>query len=44
MKFTETWLYDYITNSIDINEYQVWRGDRKGREGGGRVIYLHEDF
>ena len=24
--------------------YQIWRGDRKGREGGGTAIYIHEDF
>ena len=44
MNFTETWLDDSITNIININGYQVWRGDRKGRKGGGTAIYLHEDF
>ena len=44
MNFTETWLDDSINNIIDINGYQVWRGDRKGRQGGGTAIYLHEDF
>ncbi|CAL4121129.1 unnamed protein product, partial [Meganyctiphanes norvegica] len=44
MNFTETWLDNLITNDINIKGYQVFRGDRKGRRGGGTAIYLNEDF
>ncbi|CAL4093828.1 unnamed protein product [Meganyctiphanes norvegica] len=44
MNFTETWLDNLITNDINIKGYQVFRGDRKERRGGGTAIYLNEDF
>ena len=44
MNFTETWLDDSIANIIDIKIYQIWGGDRKGREGGGTAIYSHVEF
>ena len=43
MNFTETWLDDSIANIIDIKKYQIWRSDRKGRDGGGTAIYIHEE-
>ena len=44
MNFTETWLDDSIANIIDIKKYQIWRSDRKGRDGGGTAIYVNEEF
>ena len=40
---TETWLKPYITDAqIAIPNYNVLRADRKNRERGGTLMYLHE--
>lgn len=42
---TETWLKPHITNAqIAIPKYQIIRSDRKVRERGGTLIYIHEDL
>ena len=41
----ETWLKSYISDAqIAIPHYQIVRSDRKHRERGGALIYLHEDL
>ena len=44
INFTETWLNESITEDINIKGYQIFRCDRKGREGGGVAIYLKDDY
>ncbi len=46
---TETWLDSTIKDVVEIEGYNIFRGDRKrregesqDREGGGTAIYLHE--
>lgn len=42
---SETWLKPYISNAqISIPKYQTVRADREGRERGGALLYIHEDF
>ena len=42
---TETWLKEYISDAqINIPKYQTVRADRKNRERGGALLYIHEDF
>ena len=39
---TETWFTDTISDAqTEINNYQCFRSDRKGRRGGGCALYLH---
>ena len=39
---TETWLNDCITDAfLDIQNYVLYRADRRGRSGGGVCLYLH---
>lgn len=42
---TETWLKPHITNAqIAIPKYQALRSDRKQRDRGGTLMYIHEDI
>ena len=42
---TETWLKPYTTDAqIKINGYNVYRADRKHREHGGALLYVHQDI
>ena len=38
----ETWLNEHITNKADIQNYNVFRSDRKGGIKGGVAIYVYE--
>ena len=40
MNFTETWFNKNTQNDIEIKGYQLHRGDREKREGGGAAIYI----
>ena len=40
MNFTETWLNQTIQDDVKIEGYNLYRGDRKGRDGGGSAIYI----
>ena len=45
LALTETWLKSHIKDAqIAIPQYQIVRGDREGRERGGALLYIHEDF
>ena len=44
MNFTETWLNDYIEKDIKIDGYQLYRGDRKNKGGGGVAIYIKNEY
>ena len=42
---TETWLSPNITNdAISINNYHVYRKDRRLHLGGGIMLYVHNDI
>ena len=42
---TETWLKPHVTDAqIKIPHYQIIRADRKQRERGGALLYIHEDL
>ena len=41
----ETWLQAHVTDAqINIPHYQIIRSDRKKRDRGGALMYLHEDL
>ena len=42
MNLTETWLDDTIEEIVEIEGYNIFRGDRKNRERGGTAIYVHD--
>merc|ERR1739838_1122355 len=42
MNFTETWLDENKQEDMKIKEYQLYRGDRIGKNGGGTAIYVKE--
>ena len=44
MNFTETWLNETIQDDVKIEGYNLHRGDRKGRDGGGTAIYIREEY
>ena len=44
MNFTETWLNETIQDDVKIEGYNLYRGDRKGRDGGGSAIYIREEY
>ena len=45
LALTETWLKSHIKDAqIAIPQYQIVRADREGRERGGALLYIHEDF
>jgi len=44
MNFTETWLNETIQGDPKIEGYNLYRGDRKGRMGGGTAIYVKEEY
>ena len=50
MILTETWLRDHTNAELKIEEYEIFRSDRKrhksrfGRCSGGVAIYVREDF
>ena len=42
---TESWLKSYITNKqIHIEGFNAYRSDRKSRDRGGALLYVHEDI
>ena len=42
---SETWLKSHISEAqISIPKYQIVRADRQGRDRGGALLYIHEDF
>ena len=43
MNLTETWLDDTIEEIVEIEGYNIFRGDRKNRERGGTAIYVHDE-
>ena len=42
MNLTETWLDSTIKDVVEIEGYNLFRGDRKNRGGGGAAIYVHD--
>jgi hypothetical protein len=45
MAITESWLKGYITDAqIKIPHYNAYRSDRSKRQGGGTLLYIHEDL
>ena len=42
MNFTETWLDENKQEDMKIKGYQLYRGDRIGKNGGGTAIYVKE--
>ena len=42
MNITETWLNEEIKEGADIENYNIYRGDRKDRQRGGTAIYLYD--
>ena len=44
MNFTETWLNETVQGDPKIEGYNLFRGDRKGRVGGGTAIYVKEEY
>ena len=42
MNFTETWLDENKQEDMKIKGYQLFRGDRIGKNGGGTAIYVKE--
>ena len=44
MNFTETWLSETMQEDMKIKGYQLYRGDRKGKNGGGTAIYVQEKY
>ena len=44
MNFTETWLNETIQQDEEIEGYQIFRCDRKGRDGGGTAIYVKDTY
>ena len=44
MNFTETWLNETIQDDLNIEGYNLHRGDRKGRTGGGTAVYVREEY
>jgi hypothetical protein len=43
---TESWLYDYIPNSLvfDCNKYNVFRHDRVNSRGGGVCVLIDNRY
>ena len=44
MNLTETWLSETIKDDSNIEGYNLHRGDRKGRDGGGTAIFVREEY
>ena len=44
MNFTETWLNEATQGDPKIKGYNLYRGDRTGRVGGGTAIYVKEEY
>ena len=44
MNFTETWMDETTKKDLLIDGYNLYRGDRKGRKGGGTAIYIREEY
>ena len=42
MNLTETWLDNTIKDVVEIEGYNIFRGERKNRERGGTAIYIHD--
>ena len=42
MNLTETWLDNTVEDVVEIEGYNIFRGDRRGRVRGGTAIYLHD--
>merc|ERR1712055_981626 len=41
MNLTETWLDNTVEDVVEIEGYNLFRGDRNGKIRGGTAIYLH---
>ena len=44
MNVTETWLDETKQEDMKIKGYQLYRGDRIGKNGGGTAIYVKEKY
>ena len=44
MNFTEIWLNSEIQKCREIKGYNLFRGDRTSRKGGGVAIYVKGEF
>ena len=45
LALSETWLNSSTTNAeVEIQEYKIYRLDRKHKKGGGVCIYIRNDF
>ena len=44
MNFTETWYNNEIKGCPKMKGYELYRGDRSHRQGGGTAIYVKEGF
>merc|ERR1711874_60426 len=42
MNLTETWLDNTVEDVVEIEGYNLFRGDRNGKIRGGTAIYLHD--
>ena len=42
MNLTETWFDNTVEDVVEIEGYNIFRGDRKEIERGGTAIYLHD--
>ena len=42
---TETWLKPFMSDiQVDLNSFKVYRADRKERERGGALLYIHNSI
>ena len=44
MNLTETWLDSTIKDVVEIDGYNIFRGDRNDRKRGGTAIYVHDNI